>query len=142
MVVEETKILWAGGIIELFPGNPAATCNKDRFGGALSVADVVEILVIATDVEVPESISVFPQTSQSPAVNDMLVIFAATVEVREIPDPVEVINSPTLPAFALLLVVVPTMPEVWEGVKFPVEERLVKLPAAATVPPIAGGLAR
>lgn len=44
--------------------------------------------------------------------------------------------SPTLPAFALLFVVVPTIPFVCEGVKLPVDESVVKLPAAGVVPPI------
>ncbi|WP_233854136.1 hypothetical protein [Paraburkholderia sp. HD33-4] len=54
----------------------------------------------------------------------------------------EAIVSPTLPAFALLFVVVPTMPFVCEGVNVLVLLSVVKLPAAAAVPPIAGGDAR
>lgn len=90
----------------------------------------------------PASNSIEPVTSQSPAVKLIEVIVVDTVVERETALPVAVTYSPTLPAFALLLVVVPTMPLVCEGVKLPVDERVVKEPAAAAVPPIAGGDAR
>ena len=43
--------------------------------------------------------------------------------------------SPTLPALALLLVVVPTMPFVCDGVKLPVDESVVKAPVEVVVAP-------
>ncbi|NUY33295.1 hypothetical protein F0160_22685 [Paraburkholderia sp. JPY303] len=52
------------------------------------------------------------------------------------------IISPTLPAFALSFVVVPTMPDVLDGVIVLVACSVVNFPAAAVVPPIAGGDAR
>jgi hypothetical protein len=73
----------------------------------------------------------------------MEVIFVVVPAIgNEIPLALFVIYSPTLPALALLFVVVPTIPLVWEGVKLPVLDNVVKDPAAAVVPPIAGGLAR
>ena len=65
--------------------------------------------------------------------------------VRVIADPlanVTEIYSPTLPAFASLFVVVPTMPLVCDGVMAPDAANVVNDPAAAAVPPIAGGDAR
>jgi hypothetical protein len=56
-----------------------------------------------------------PQTSQSPAVKEIEVISADTVEVNETAAPTSTvldISSPTLPAAASLFVVVPMMPEV------------------------------
>lgn len=83
------------------------------------VADVVFTLPWTTDtVVVPAGIKVIPPvTSQSPAVSEMLAMFTGTPAVgMETFVPVAVTYSPTLPAFALLLVVVPTMPAVWDGV--------------------------
>lgn len=57
-----------------------------------------------------------PTTSQSPAVRLMLVMLVAVAFVREMPAGDDEMYSPTLPAFALLFVVVPTMPAVCEGV--------------------------
>lgn len=57
-----------------------------------------------------------PKTSQSPAVRLMLVQFAGVAVVSATAVPVAVTYSPTLPAFALLFVVVPTIPAVWLGV--------------------------
>lgn len=48
-------------------------------------------------------------------------------------------NSPTEPALALLLVVVPTIPAVCDGVIAPVTVNVVNAPAAGAVLPIAGG---
>src|SRR5574337_680301 len=81
-------------------------------------------------------------TSQSPAVKETLVILAGVFVVRETPDAVAVINSPTLPAFALSASVVPTIPAVVEGVNVPMLLNVVKAPVLAAVLPIAGGLAR
>jgi hypothetical protein len=60
-----------------------------------------------------------PEQSQSPAVNETEVTVAATLLVSETPVAELLTNSPTLPALALLFVVVPTMPEVWTGVIAP-----------------------
>jgi hypothetical protein len=54
-----------------------------------------------------------PETSQSPAVREMLVRSMVVPVVRAVPDCVAVTNSPTDPADALLLVVVPMIPAVW-----------------------------
>jgi hypothetical protein len=50
-----------------------------------------------------------PVTSQSPAVREILVAFTLTVEVNATPEALLLTNSPSLPAAALLFVVVPTM---------------------------------
>ena len=79
-----------------------------------------------------------PLTSQSPAVKDIEVTLALVTVVKAMAEPeatVLEIVSPTLPALALLLVVVPTIPEVWEGVKLPVEARVVKVPTEGVVAP-------
>nr|WKF58849.1 hypothetical protein HUO10_003350 [Paraburkholderia busanensis] len=57
-----------------------------------------------------------PQTSQSPAVSEIEAMFVDVAVVKETADPDAVTYSPTLPAFALLFVVVPTTPAVCEGV--------------------------
>lgn len=85
------------------------------FGIVGSVAEAV-LIAPTIPVIVPEGLNAtFPYTCQSPAVNVMLVIFAATFEVKATADPtktVDDINSPTLPAAALLFVVVPIIPDV------------------------------
>jgi len=83
-----------------------------------------------------------PVTSQSPAVSEKLVALANTPVLSEVPLVVAVEYSPTLPALALSAAVVPTIPEVVEGVIVLVACRVVNFPAFAEVPPIAGGLAR
>lgn len=50
-----------------------------------------------------------PNTSQSPAVREMLVILVGVLVVRETVPEVEVMSSPTLPVAALLPLVTPTM---------------------------------
>lgn len=79
-----------------------------------------------------------PDTSQSPAVREMEVTLAGVAVVRDTEEVVALVNSPTLPALALLFVVVPTMPLVWEGVKFPLDASVVKLPAR--LPPVTAEL--
>jgi len=117
-------------------------------------ANTVTVLAAGTVVTVPA-------TSQSPAVSDMLATLADVLDVSPVPDVALVRSSPTLPAFALLFVVVPTIPFVWLGVIVPVATIVVaaivfgvvaprvpfsapplELTAAGAVPPIAGGLAR
>lgn len=69
----------------------------------------------------------------------MLVPLAGTLFVSATPAPVAVTYSPMLPAFALLFVVVPTMPEVWLGVIVLVNERAPLYECApATVPDSVG----
>lgn len=111
----------------LAPGvNPAPkkfNTYKEESG---AVAEVAEIhpRSYETVVTPPLGTNVkFPQTSQSPAVNNMELISAIVPVVSGNADPEDlpaVNNSPMLPAFALLLVVVPTIPLVWLGVKLPV----------------------
>lgn len=79
------------------------------------------MLVVAVVIKVT-----FPQIFQSPAVNDIDVILAFTLVVKATAEPEGImldIISPTTPADALLLVVVPIMP--------PVEGEKVKLVAVA-----------
>lgn len=111
------------------------------------VAEVVLMppCIRVTTVEPAGLAATVPHTSQSPAVNEIDVTLAGVPDVRATAEPAatdELTNSPTLPAFALLFVVVPTMPFVCDGVKLPVADSVVKAPAAAAVPPIAGGEAR
>lgn len=74
--------------------------------------------------------AITPCTSQSPAVRLMLAALAGVPEVSDVPVVLAGVGySPTLPAFALLFVVVPTMPLVCEGVKLPLAARVVKEPA-------------
>jgi hypothetical protein len=87
-------------------------------------------------------VATVPHTSQSPAVKEIDVTFAGVPEVNETAEPtriVEEIYSPILPAFALLFVVVPTIPEVWLGVIVPVALIVVKAPLAGVVNPIDEG---
>src|SRR5579862_2831731 len=73
------------------------------------VALVTLIQPLLSDCVVPAAglVPRTPRQSQSPAVNETEVISAATVLVTETAVPVPVMNSPTLPAAALSLVVVP-----------------------------------
>ena len=76
-------------------------------------------------VVVPPTVQLhMPQTSQSPAVKLMLVISADTVVVSDTAAPTNTvldISSPTLPAAASLLVVVPMMPDVLENARLVAE---------------------
>ena len=97
------------------------------------------VLIAEVVVDPAGTNSVSPQTSQSPAVSETLVAFAGVELLIEVPVVVFVRYSPTLPAFALLFVVVPTMPFVCEGVKLPVLLSVVNAPVFAAVLPIEGG---
>ncbi len=96
-----------------FPGTNAA-CTTLACELVSVVAEVVEILVDVEVIEVAAFVATSPpaaSTSQSPAVSDMFVIFATTVLVRltELPEAITLsMYSPTLPAAALSLVLVPT----------------------------------
>ena len=85
---------------------------------------------------------IIPVTSQSPAVNDTVARSTYEAVVRPVNAPVEVTNSPTLPAFALSFVVVPTMPFVLDGVNAPELLSVVKAPVLAAVLPIGPGDAK
>lgn len=69
----------------------------------------------------------------------MLVALMIVPLVNDVDVQVALTYSPTLPALTLLLVVVPTMPFVWLGVKFPVALSVVKAPELAVALPIGGG---
>ena len=78
------------------------------------------------EVTVPaaRTVQILPLTSQSPAVKLMLVISADTVVVSDTAAPTSTvldISSPTLPAAASLLVVVPMMPDVLEKARLVAE---------------------
>jgi hypothetical protein len=83
-------------------------------GAAEIVADVVLIAAKRPVAPVPTACHTSPHTSQSPAVSEIEVTLAGVLLVKVIPGvvTVEEMNSPTAPAAALLLVVVPTMPAV------------------------------
>ena len=102
-----------------------------------NVALVVEIPTVIFEVvaEPPGLKRITPLTSQSPAVSETLVAFTPVALVAEVPLVLLLKNSPTLPAFALLLVVVPTIPFVCEGVKLPVLLRTVNAPVEGVVAP-------
>ena len=68
-----------------------------------------------------------PVTSQSPAVSEIDVTFFAVVEVSDTADPANTADetySPTLPALASLLVVVPFIPVSCPGVSSPVTPKV------------------
>lgn len=121
-----------------------ARTAKSKLG---SVADVVDAQPKPFEnVVVPLTSNIIrPVTSQSPAVREIEVIFAATpvVSATSLADGITLsMYSPKLPVLALLLVVVPTMPAVWDGVIAPVVLSVVNAPVFGAVPPMAGGLAR
>lgn len=86
------------------------------------MADVVLIQPTPTvkTVVPPPLNPTFPHKSQSPAVRDIDVTSLAVILTRETAEATAIVlvtNSPTLSAAALLLVVVPMIPEVLEKVK-------------------------
>ena len=91
---------------------PAKVTNAPLAGGLGTVPETVLMPAVnMVAFVVPASVKIaVPPTSQSPAVRDMDVIFAAVFVVRLIAEPeanVELIYSPIFPADALSLVVVP-----------------------------------
>ncbi|WP_217589743.1 hypothetical protein [Burkholderia sp. GbtcB21] len=147
VVVDATEIRTVGVAIAWFcPDAPVNGINSawTVFGMVPNVALVVEIPTVKLEiVEEPPGLNrITPLTSQSPAVSDTLVALAAVAVVRLVPLVELVAYSPMLPALALSLVVVPTMPAVLDGVIALVAWSVVNLPAAAAVVPIAGGDAR
>ena len=90
-------------------------------GAAGIEADVVEIPRTHCETVAVGVTQAVPLTSQSPAVRLILMIFVGVAVLIEVVELDAVTNSPMLPALALLLVVVPTMPFVWEGVTAPVK---------------------
>lgn len=86
--------------------------------------------------------SISPIHCQSPAVRETEVTSADVFVVMDTDDAELEIYSPTLPACALSPNVVPTIPDVVEGVMVLVACRVVNFPDDGVVPPIAGGDAR
>lgn len=131
-VVVAAKLIRTTGVVAQRPLLAVLVCaEKIKDPKGPGVAEVVLIPASYEVSTVPEAelnLST-PITSQSPAVKLMLVAFIVAPVDMEVPVVVLVTYSPTLPAFALLLVVVPTMPLVCEGVKLPLEASAVKLPA-------------
>jgi hypothetical protein len=77
-----------------------------------------------------------PHTSQSPAVTTKLVTLALVLFVSDTLDADAGVGySPTAPALALSAAVVPTMPEVVDGVMAPVACSVVNLPVLGVVAP-------
>jgi hypothetical protein len=98
----------------------------------LCVALVVLMLPAITVIVPVGAICKDPHTFQSPAVREIDVAFATTPFVSATPVAEFETYSPTLPAAALLFVVVPMMPEVVLNVK------LVPVTAPENVPPAVG----
>lgn len=99
----------------------------------------------AETVVVPAGLkNALPAHCQSPAVKETEVRFAGTPLVSETvaSETEDEMYSPTLPALALSAAVVPTIPDVVDGVNVLVDVSVVNLPLAAAVPPMAGGDAR
>jgi hypothetical protein len=112
-------------IVTAAPAAKVTPVNGDWKGEAGNVADVVLMAALTLPIIVdPAAVNIIlPHTSQSPADKLIDVQLAGVALVKETAVPVAVTYSPTLPVFALLLVVVPTMPLVCEGVKLPVAVR-------------------
>jgi len=88
--------------------------------------------------------TIFPLHCQSPAVRVIDVIFVCVPVLRftVLSATEDDIYSPTLPALALSADVVPTIPDVVEGVIVLVAWRVVNFPAPGVVVPMDGGDAR
>ena len=142
MVVVDASVIRTVGldICCWLPAGNASCCNV-KFGSPGSAAEVAETpSAICVEVVVPAGLKLaLHVTSQSPAVKLTLVAFSGVVVVIGVVLVVLVRISPTLPAFALLFVVVPTIPFVWLGVNVPVLLNVVNAPVPATVLPIEGG---
>lgn len=83
--------------------------------GSVYGGNVADVVVIAPEIILTEPFGLTwttPHTSQSPAVNEIEPKFVVTPDVKEIKLNSPLTNSPTLPAAALLLVVVPITPDV------------------------------
>ena len=105
------------------------------------VADVVlmpPLTFVSEVVEAGARASV-PQTFQSPADNEIDVMFAAVAVVSETAEPlatVAEINSPTEPALVLLPSWVPTMPMSDDGLIAPDADKVVNAPVEVVVSPM------
>jgi hypothetical protein len=77
---------------------------------------LMPLVMLTGTVDAAGTYSTVPETSQSPAVRLIDVILALTFVVSDTPLAEFGTYSPTLPALALLFVVVPTMPAVCDGV--------------------------
>jgi hypothetical protein len=123
-------------------GYDAANPPPAGFNGSVALVVPIADATLTVTVEPAGLVMTFPETSQSPAVSEIDVMFAVTVVVSATAEPaatVEEMYSPTLPACALSFVVVPTIPETEFGVNIPDDDSVVNAPAAGAVPPIAGG---
>lgn len=90
--------------------------------GIVALVELIQAICVTTAVLVFGLKTTCPETSQSPAVRDMDVIFVSVAVVKAIGDACATLAemySPTLPALALLFVVVPMMPSVCEVVSEP-----------------------
>lgn len=146
VVVDEILIRLIIGLSVVVPLVPVVRVVPRYVASGLEgrVAEVVVIpeAMFATTVVATGKNRACPQQFQSPAVREMLVALTVTPLVIAVPVVELLANSPILPAFALSARVVPTIPEVVEGVNVLVDCRVVNLPAAAAVVPIAGGDAK
>lgn len=108
-----------------------------------SAPNVAEVVLMPSDsllmlVVEPTWYAAPPLHIQSPAVRDTLVTLAVTPLVSATAEPdatVAPMTSPTEPALALLFVVVPMMPTIWDGVMEPVALSVVNAPVFGVVLP-------
>lgn len=120
VVVDATLTLKGGVAMAAAPITAVPSIYADiraAFGNVAEVSEVQSYSIVKPFVPV---IKTFPETSQSPAVSEIDVTFAAVAVVKLTADAcrtVLLITSPTLPAAALSLVVVPIIPEVELNVK-------------------------
>lgn len=139
MVVVERLRRCGGARSDWVVPAPKLNCSDPALP-VVRAGKVTEVVLTALSIAVIAAAALnttFPYTSQSPAVRDIEATFKGEFEVIAVPpELVAAMTSPTLPAFALLLVVVPTMPLVCEGVKLPVDERVVKAPVLGATLPI------
>jgi len=140
--LKETRVV---GIVKLTGLVPNGAANAAFWVTRSSYNDGKVLLVVFIP---PRSNVVFvvppplkpsvPKTSQSPAVSEMLVIVLGALLTKETAAPMatdDVITSPTLPAFAALFVVVPTIPAVCDGVIVLLAVIVVNAPVLAVVAP-------
>jgi hypothetical protein len=94
---------------------PYALFADNDSSGTVAVVELTQPSPVEKVVNALPLNPTLPQTFQSPAVNEILVTFAAVFVDKDTPGDLATIlstSSPTLPAAALLFVVVPIIPEV------------------------------
>lgn len=115
----------------------------DPIGPSVTDVELIPAVIFVTEVELVGVKQTTPSTSQSPAVRLIDAMFWVVPLLREtgvlellwhpVGEPPFVTwaqtYSPTLPAFALLFVVVPAMPAVCDGVMMPLAAIVVNDPA-------------